>query len=385
MRHESNSELLDGIRRLVTEERQITRHILERIHEVDIRELYLDQGYNSLLDWLTRDLGYSHSAAYRRVQAARQLGAVPEIASKIDSGALNLTTLSALQTAVHKEEKRTQTPLSVEQRSHLLDRIVAKSASQARQAIAEEFPEQAVNRDRVGASNDQIRLTTYFSRLEHDDLQKARAITHPSPGSVPWSSVIVSWARNIVRNDERARFENPVDSTQSAAAEKIEAPIMEPRVAAAKSNLDDSVANALRQAAALGTINATKTVIQEDPHPALTNPRASASKSNIFTQAVTNESSFRAQSKADLYRAVRERDSHSCTYQDPFTGRICGSTYQVQIDHRIPKALGGLDTFENLRLLCRNHSAMMAKRLVDTDDGSDDTSNNSGDPLLHES
>jgi len=50
-------------------------------------------------------------------------------------------------------------------------------------------------------------------------------------------------------------------------------------------------------------------------------------------------------SKAELHRQVWRRDQGRCTN--------CGSTHAVQKEHRIPKAMGGKDTLENLCLLCR--------------------------------
>lgn len=51
-------------------------------------------------------------------------------------------------------------------------------------------------------------------------------------------------------------------------------------------------------------------------------------------------------SKAGVLRAVAERDMHKCVN--------CGSEFAPEFDHIIPKGKGGEDTFENLRLLCRN-------------------------------
>lgn len=47
-----------------------------------------------------------------------------------------------------------------------------------------------------------------------------------------------------------------------------------------------------------------------------------------------------------LYRKVFARDGHKCT--------VCGSTHALEVDHIIPRAKGGSDTLENLRLLCRS-------------------------------
>lgn len=62
-------------------------------------------------------------------------------------------------------------------------------------------------------------------------------------------------------------------------------------------------------------------------------------------------------------RRILARDK-ACTYKDPRTGKICGSTYQLQVDHIYPKALGGSDEPENLRSLCRKHNLLMAEKML---------------------
>lgn len=55
---------------------------------------------------------------------------------------------------------------------------------------------------------------------------------------------------------------------------------------------------------------------------------------------------LRVDSEAEVRRQVWKRDQYKCTN--------CKSTYAVQTDHRIPIALGGESTLENMRLLCRS-------------------------------
>jgi 5-methylcytosine-specific restriction endonuclease McrA len=52
----------------------------------------------------------------------------------------------------------------------------------------------------------------------------------------------------------------------------------------------------------------------------------------------------------------------TCEYKDAGTGRVCGSTLRVEVDHIVPRALGGTDDPSNLRCLCRNHNQFMAER-----------------------
>jgi 5-methylcytosine-specific restriction endonuclease McrA len=64
-----------------------------------------------------------------------------------------------------------------------------------------------------------------------------------------------------------------------------------------------------------------------------------------------------------LRRQILSRDK-ACTYKDPKTGKICGSTYQLEVDHIYPKALGGSDRASNLRALCRKHNLLMAEKIL---------------------
>lgn len=91
LRHLTDIQILKEIKILVQDERRLSVKILHHMREIDHRRLYSDIGYQSLFDYAVRHLGYSASAAYRRIQAARMLNDVPEIEGKINSGALNLT------------------------------------------------------------------------------------------------------------------------------------------------------------------------------------------------------------------------------------------------------------------------------------------------------
>lgn len=64
-----------------------------------------------------------------------------------------------------------------------------------------------------------------------------------------------------------------------------------------------------------------------------------------------------------LKTEIWKRAGGKCEKVDPATDRRCESRFRLQIDHRIPLALGGRTVPENLRLLCRNcniHAAFEA-------------------------
>lgn len=52
-----------------------------------------------------------------------------------------------------------------------------------------------------------------------------------------------------------------------------------------------------------------------------------------------------------------------CTFRDPVSGKVCGSRFQLEIDHIQPRALGGSNDPSNLRVLCRQHNQRAARKI----------------------
>jgi len=59
---------------------------------------------------------------------------------------------------------------------------------------------------------------------------------------------------------------------------------------------------------------------------------------------------------------IFKRDGSRCTYVSPITGKRCDSTHALEIDHIQPRALGGLDAPDNLRVYCDAHNRARATR-----------------------
>lgn len=57
------------------------------------------------------------------------------------------------------------------------------------------------------------------------------------------------------------------------------------------------------------------------------------------------------------------RDGGRCTFRGP-DGRRCSATLNLQIDHIVPRALGGGNEPGNLRLLCGKHNRLEAERVL---------------------
>lgn len=86
-------------------------------------------------------------------------------------------------------------------------------------------------------------------------------------------------------------------------------------------------------------------------------------KDEVTSAAEVNSPSTEKTLSRSKIRILKFKEAKAaCTYRDPMTGRTCGSQHQLEIDHIQPKALGGSDDPENLRVLCRQHNLMMAER-----------------------
>ncbi|WP_373999168.1 HNH endonuclease [Bdellovibrio bacteriovorus] len=87
--------------------------------------------------------------------------------------------------------------------------------------------------------------------------------------------------------------------------------------------------------------------------------KKSSLKDANSTQSFTAQ---RKHIKITLKRELLHKANHCCEFVSPTDGKKCESTYQLQIDHRIPLARGGTNNPDNLRVLCRTHNLYFADK-----------------------
>src|SRR5690606_12719200 len=108
-RKQKNPDLLRILKQSVSDERKITTKILHALCEIEKRMLHAEMGYPSLYEFCVKELGYSEGSAYRRISAMRLLSSLPEdlrkeTENKIESGKLNLSTVSSIQGFLRSEK-----------------------------------------------------------------------------------------------------------------------------------------------------------------------------------------------------------------------------------------------------------------------------------------
>src|SRR5580700_6327257 len=99
-----NRDLIEKFKILVLHERKITAEVVDYLREIDRRKVYLELGYTSSFSFLTKGLGYSPSAAQRRIDSARLMQMVPEIKNDLQAGSLNLTQVAIIAQAIRQKK-----------------------------------------------------------------------------------------------------------------------------------------------------------------------------------------------------------------------------------------------------------------------------------------
>jgi len=92
----TDHELLSQLEKLRCREHETTIEILRHLNEVERRKLHLKLGYSSLFVYCTEKLGYSESAAGRRIQAARCMRRFRLVERMVENNELSLSTVSLI-------------------------------------------------------------------------------------------------------------------------------------------------------------------------------------------------------------------------------------------------------------------------------------------------
>ncbi len=67
----SDQELLRDLKQLIVRDRKLEAELLAHLAEVDVRKLYLNEGFSSMFVYCTEVLHFSEPVAYHRIAAAR--------------------------------------------------------------------------------------------------------------------------------------------------------------------------------------------------------------------------------------------------------------------------------------------------------------------------
>jgi hypothetical protein len=281
----SDESLHFNILGLVREERRVLVDVLHHLREVERRMLFAQRGHPSLFEYCVGELGYTRSAAQRRIDSMRLMRQVPEVEARIADGSLSLTHLADAQSFFRKEEIRGSA-----EKKEVIEKLVGQSVLEAQRTLMTltDQPERHIpERMRiVSAELTEIRFVVDQATLEKLDELKA-LLSHARPGM----------------------------------------------------GIKEALEYGLELALAKHRVKEPRAV----PAPVLDTGSASKTRAAIPTQ---------------IRRFVYQRDGGVCAYADG--SRKCGARNFLELDHVVPRAQGGKDVADNLRLRCRAHNLLAA-------------------------
>ena len=102
----SDEQLIRDLKEAAAHERHATARLIALLAEMDVRRLYLAEGYRFLLVYCTRCLHLSEHAAYGRIEAARAARKSPAVLELLRDGSITLTTVCLLANHLTPEKHR---------------------------------------------------------------------------------------------------------------------------------------------------------------------------------------------------------------------------------------------------------------------------------------
>lgn len=321
----TNQEIQSKMVELVKRERRTTNEILELINLAFDQKLHLDLGFSSLFDWLVRGHGYSESAAQRRIQAARLLRTVPEISEKLENGSMTLTGAAKVQSVLSVQEKMSGEKVSRETKKQVIEQIEKQSTIQMERTLISIFPDtasQVYQERKTVIDENQSRLSVNLSNDVIKDLERVRDLLSHALPTASFAEIIAHLSGEYLkRNDPLLKTSKDQRQTEELQLGKYSLTDQ-----SAEISLNGSTAVAAKRCVSL----------------------------NSHSRYIP----------ASLRRQVIQKAKGRCEYKDPATGRVCNSTWQIEVDHIYPRALGGTNTIDNLRCLCRSHNFLMANKIL---------------------
>jgi 5-methylcytosine-specific restriction endonuclease McrA len=281
--------------------------VIAYLGEVEERRLHLEAAYGSMFSFCQRRLRLSDGEAFRRLRAARLARRFPILLPALAERRVTLSNVVLMHDHFTDDNA-----------AELLGRIEGKTKLEVKELIAELAPRPDVPPTITPVGLCQRTLLPHEAPPSPTEPSPSRA---PEPLSV--DRYLVSFTASTELRDklERARdllrHRVPDGNLEAVFDRALDALIAQlEREVAAKTERPRRVAKA-----------------PEDP--------------GTVTRAVRRE--------------VMARDGEQCSFRSA-DGARCTERGGLELDHRVPRALGGTGDPANMRLLCRAHNRFEAER-----------------------
>ena len=389
--HLKDTELESQLKLLVGRERQLLHLILKHIQEVDRRRLYAARAYSSLFAYLTKAMGYSFAAAQRRIEAARLMNQVPELALQIQKGDVNLSQIGIISQAVKSKESLMGKKLSAEIKREVIAKVAQKTSAQTQVLVAEKLDLPLQQPERKIMQKDQsCVISITLTPEQQTKLQRCRELLaaklqqgSKAPTTVNYLEELMDFYLNKKDPCRESRKEY---ERSSKVSKKIHS-IQKDDDNLKKHSTQDFSSSILVKSAKYEEFAKTSTCASESPTlGSLTSAMEKYEDGSVYAEEFSEHRSTSKDQKEEnplvptkenpgqILTSEMENRKHQsvgpqlslkkqlfrkwqgCQYHDPRTGRICGEKFQLEMEHLQPRWAGGNDQFENRTLLCRTHN-----------------------------
>jgi hypothetical protein len=322
--------------------------LLRREADFDRRRLWLDLGHGSLFYFLHRELGLSRGAAHYRKTAAQLVQRFPQVVEPLRDGRLCITSVVELAKVLTEGNV-----------SEVLPRFFHRSKREAMAVAVAIRPHDAPPHRVVVTA---ARTAAKPSRAEEDG----------APPTLPGARDL---GQAAVQPDEPGEASKAPAGPLGPTSSHVASPPVAPRDSA------EPLTAELRRLHV--TVSARFLEKLESAREALSHARPGAGAEEVLEAGLDLLLARQARRRglvekprrpvgrearagadyvsAAVRREVWTRDAGRCQWPLAWGGR-CGSGLRVEIDHVIPRARGGPSTASNLRLLCRVHNDLAARR-----------------------
>ena len=361
----------DGLAALLRREHVAMAEFLVALADFDHRRGWERLGHASLFAFLHVELKLPNPSAYWRMSAARLLQRFPEVVEPLCEGRLCCTATAELAKVLTEENRAEVLPrffgLSLREAQEVVAELQPRQAPPTRTVVTAPvraaavpslaFAEASASREEPQAMvrhpdvvpPTQLRAPE-AGRAEAAPATPPRDLVEPLTGQLRRLHMTVS--KQFLRKLDAARDSLSHAIPGATAEQVLEAALdllLEKRAKAR--GLVKKPRTAVPAAAPTATSTTTSTPI------ATSTPASSA----LSAEPLHRRADPREHIPAAIRRAVWTRDQWRCSW--PLDGGgTCGSTYQLELDHKLPWARWGGETVDDLRVVCHHHNSLAARQ-----------------------
>ncbi len=343
-------KVMKELRQAVYGETLSTLKMLELIAKVDKSREFLHCGYSSLYNYLTFGLKYSEGAANRRIRAARILNRNSTVRTLFRERKVSLCTLSLIQDMPDllneisgKSKRAVEELIAFKQgkasnvKEKIIPIVVAKQVSEINlQKVIPQSNLKTENFLNSTATNSKVSTLHQNTVLASKDYLPPPELTSILDNNLNDKKILILEERFKVTFSFQKETKELIEEAKNLLSH------IHPQGA----SFEELFVAGLK---AIITNNKKQLSVKSRKSPKIT---ATAVGGVIYKNP--------RYIPPIIKREIFKRDKNSCTYRHR-SGEICGSKWQVEVDHIKPLVLGGKTEKENLRLLCRAHNQKLGK------------------------